>query len=78
MYFLIFICVKVFERWMETEPDERAWQTYINFELRYKEYDRARSIFQRFLHVHPDYKNWIKYAKFEERHGYIGNSRAVI
>ncbi|KAG5879664.1 hypothetical protein JTB14_021467 [Gonioctena quinquepunctata] len=27
----------VFERWMEWQPDEQAWQTYINFELRYKE-----------------------------------------
>ncbi|KAH7714071.1 crooked neck protein [Aphelenchoides avenae] len=68
----------VFERWMEWEPNEQGWQTYINFELRYKEIDRARSIYQRFLHVHGhDYKNWIRYAKFEERHGYIGNSRAV-
>uniref|UniRef100_A0A915CZX8 Suppressor of forked domain-containing protein n=1 Tax=Ditylenchus dipsaci TaxID=166011 RepID=A0A915CZX8_9BILA len=58
--------------------DEQAWQTYINFELRYKEVDRARSIYQRFLHVHGhEYRNWVRYAKFEERHGYVGNSRAV-
>lgn len=25
---------QVFERWMEWEPSEQAWQTYINFELR--------------------------------------------
>jgi hypothetical protein len=31
---------------MEWEPDEQAWQTYINFELRYKEIDRARDIYQ--------------------------------
>lgn len=28
-------CRQVFERWMEWQPDEQAWQTYINFELRY-------------------------------------------
>lgn len=74
-----FTCIlKVFERWMEWEPDEQGWQTYINFELRYKEVDRARTIFQRFLHIHGyDPKNWIRYAKFEERNGYVGNSRAV-
>lgn len=27
-------CRQVFERWMEWQPDEQAWQTYINFELR--------------------------------------------
>jgi hypothetical protein len=31
---------------MEWEPDEQAWQTFINFELRYKEIDRARDIYQ--------------------------------
>lgn len=63
---------------MEWEPDEQGWQTYINFEVRYKEVDRARNIFQRFLHVHGhDYKNWLRYAKFEERNGFIENSRSV-
>lgn len=39
----------VFERWMEWQPDEQAWQTYINFELRYKEIDRARQIYERYI-----------------------------
>ncbi|KAG8011516.1 Crooked neck-like protein 1 [Nibea albiflora] len=30
-------CRQAFERWMEWEPDEQAWHSYINFELRYKE-----------------------------------------
>ncbi|KAM3716772.1 Crooked neck-like protein [Dirofilaria immitis] len=69
---------QVFERWMEWEPPEQAWQTYVNFELRYKEIDRARTIWQRFLHVHGhNVKQWLRYAKFEERFGYIGNARAV-
>ncbi|PAV68709.1 hypothetical protein WR25_15135 isoform I [Diploscapter pachys] len=69
---------QVFERWMEWEPPEQGWNTYINFELRYKETDRARSIYQRFLHVHgTNVQNWIKYARFEEKHGYSGNARAV-
>ncbi|VDM97122.1 unnamed protein product [Thelazia callipaeda] len=69
---------QVFERWMEWEPPEQAWQTYINFELRYKEIDRARTIWQRFLHVHGhNVKQWLRYAKFEERFGYIGNSRVI-
>ncbi|VDK46769.1 unnamed protein product [Anisakis simplex] len=69
---------QVFERWMEWEPPEQAWQTYINFELRYKETDRARAVWQKFLHVHGhEVKLWIKYAKFEERHGYFENARAV-
>ncbi len=45
---------QVFERWMEWEPEEQAWQSYINFELRYKELDRARHIYERFVMVHPE------------------------
>lgn len=62
---------------MEWHPDEQAWQTYINYELRYKEIDRAREIYERFVMIHPDVKNWIKYARFEENHGFINSARRV-
>jgi hypothetical protein len=55
---------QVFERWMEWEPDEQAWLTYIKFELRYKEIDRARAIYNKFVMVHPDIPNWIKFARY--------------
>lgn len=67
----------VFERWMEWQPDEQAWQTYINFELRYKEIDRAREIYERFVITHPEVKHWVKYARFEENHGFIHSARTV-
>lgn len=67
----------VFERWMEWQPDEQAWQTYINFELRYKEIDRARQIYERFVITHPEVKHWIKYARFEENHGFINSARNI-
>lgn len=71
-------CRQVFERWMEWEPEEQVWQTYINFELkRCHEVERARSIYSRFVSVHPDAKNWIKFAKFEEAHGYINRAREI-
>lgn len=42
-------CRQVFERWMEWEPEEQAWHSYINFELRYKEVDKARCIYERYI-----------------------------
>lgn len=45
-------CRQVFERWMEWQPDEQAWHSYINFELRYKEVDKARSIYERYILSH--------------------------
>lgn len=62
---------------MEWEPDEQPWLTYIKFELRYKELDRARQIYERFVFVHPDVKNWIRFARFEESHGFINSSRLI-
>ncbi|TNM94444.1 hypothetical protein fugu_017203 [Takifugu bimaculatus] len=69
-------CRQVFERWMEWEPEEQAWHSYINFELRYKEVDKARTIYERYIllltMLIPE-----EYARFEERHGYIAHSRKV-
>lgn len=42
-------CRQAFERWMEWEPEEQAWHSYINFELRYKEVDKARTIYERYI-----------------------------
>ncbi|KAK6295066.1 hypothetical protein J4Q44_G00342920 [Coregonus suidteri] len=66
-------CRQVFERWTEWEPEEQAWHSYINFELRYKELLNSSAL----VIVHPDVKNWIKYARFEEKHGYIAHGRKV-
>lgn len=62
---------------MEFLPEEQAWNTYINFELRYKEIERAREIYGRLVEVHPAVKNWIKFARFEENHGFINNARQI-
>ncbi|AWP20452.1 putative crooked neck-like protein 1 [Scophthalmus maximus] len=74
-------CRQAFERWMEWEPEEQAWHSYINFELRYKEVDKARTIYERYILLWAFsvccVKNWIKYARFEEKHGYIAHSRKV-
>jgi crooked neck len=59
----------VFERWMQWEPDEAAWSSYIKLEKRHGEIERARAIFERFTVVHPEPRNWIKWTKFEEENG---------
>lgn len=40
---------QVFERWMEWEPHEQAWLTFIKFEMRYREVQRAREIYERYI-----------------------------
>ena len=40
---------QVFERWIQWEPEEQAWLSYIKMELRYKELDRARDIYEKYI-----------------------------
>lgn len=49
MIFLIIGGRQAFERWMEWEPEEQAWHSYINFELRCKELDLARAVYERYI-----------------------------
>eukprot|EP00058_Branchiostoma_floridae_P021154 XP_002606644.1 hypothetical protein BRAFLDRAFT_57911 [Branchiostoma floridae] len=56
-------CRQVFERWMEWEPEEQYWHQYVNFELRFKEIDRARTIYERYiLWAHDRVRVIYKYA----------------
>jgi len=68
---------QLFERWMQWEPDEVAWQAYIKMEKRYGEINRARAIFERFVQVHPAAANWLKWARFEEENADSENVREV-
>lgn len=47
-------CRQVFQRWMEWQPEEQAWLTYIKFEMRYHEADEARNIYEQFIMIHPE------------------------
>ncbi|KAH9918835.1 uncharacterized protein B0H18DRAFT_1122809 [Fomitopsis serialis] len=51
---------QVFERWMQWEPDDKAWQAYIKMETRYGELDRASTIYERWIAVCPEPRNWVK------------------
>lgn len=68
---------EIFERWMEWEPDERAWNAYIAFEVRYDELDRASAVWERAVTCHPEPRRWIRWAKFEEDCSAIDKARNV-
>ncbi|KAL6991602.1 Crooked neck-like protein 1 [Sarracenia purpurea var. burkii] len=65
---------KVFKRWMNWQPDQQGWLSYIKFELCYNEIERARAILERFVQCHPKVSSWIRYAKFEMKSGEIGRA----
>lgn len=68
---------RIYERWMDWEPDVNGWQGYINFENRYGEVERARQIYERFIRCHPRSDIYIRYAKFEVKYGQPSRGREV-
>ncbi|KAG8390551.1 hypothetical protein BUALT_Bualt01G0095200 [Buddleja alternifolia] len=67
---------RVFERWMRWMPDQRGWISYVEFELRYNEVERARAIFERLVDCHPKVgASWIRFAEFEMKNGEIERAR---
>ncbi|WJX61487.1 Crooked neck-like protein 1 [Trifolium repens] len=68
---------KHFVRWMEWMPDQRAWLSYINFELNLNEIRRAREIFERFVSCHTTVAAWIRYAEFELKNGQVTKTRNI-
>ncbi|KAI3906194.1 hypothetical protein MKW92_042435, partial [Papaver armeniacum] len=51
--------------------------SYIKFELRYNDIDRARNIFARFAECHPRVSAYIRSVKFEMKNGEIYRARNV-
>ncbi|KAK2109509.1 Crooked neck-like protein 1 [Saguinus oedipus] len=68
---------QVFERWMEWQPEEQAWHSYINFELRYKEnwikYARFEEKHAYFAHARKVYERAVEFFGDEhmDEHLYV-------
>ncbi len=62
---------------MKWEPEDKAWQTYIEMEERHKELDRASAMYERWFTVRPEARVWAKWAKFEEERLHLDKGREV-
>lgn len=67
----------IFNRWVEWEPDDHAWSSFVRLELRAMQPDRARGVFERWVECHNLPRVWIKWAKFEEKQSQTALARAV-
>lgn len=54
----------LFDRWMQWEPEDSAWTSYVRLELRANAPERARSVFERYVRCHNFPKAWVKWSKF--------------
>lgn len=60
----------MFGRALGTCPSEQIFESYLDVEIKLKEFDRVRKIFEKYLEF--DYKNiqiWLRYAELEENLG---------
>eukprot|EP00762_Andalucia_godoyi_P000609 ANDGO_05342.mRNA.1 Pre-mRNA-splicing factor clf1 len=67
----------VFERWLQWQPDDRAWSMAVKFEKRHRSWDRVRELYQRWIDRFPKIEVWIKFAKFEEKVHAIERAREI-
>ncbi|ELR20088.1 cell cycle control protein [Acanthamoeba castellanii str. Neff] len=65
---------QIFERWMEWQPDEQAWNSYVKFEMRQRR-GGARAV--GLPTSNPTVKTWVRWARFEEKLGEVARSREV-
>merc|ERR1711990_1074641 len=68
---------RIFERWLKWNPDHNAWNSFINFELRYGKITRVRKIYEKYCLCRPGIKPWIQYASFEEKRGNLVKSKRI-
>ncbi|ODQ82958.1 hypothetical protein BABINDRAFT_159435 [Babjeviella inositovora NRRL Y-12698] len=69
---------QVFRKWLEWDPPKDAWMRYIEFEIRYNEYEKARLGFQACAVAMPlDLDVWFRWTNFEKLHGTKALAREV-
>jgi crooked neck len=49
---------------MEWGPGEKAWMSFLRFEERMGEPQRAKEVLYRYLEAHPSLESYLKVAKF--------------
>lgn len=68
---------EVYERWMQWQPPEPVWASYIKFERRYRQWPRVRALYERLVAAHHTVGTWLQYARFEEDARQMDRARGV-
>ncbi len=56
---------KIFQRWMEWKPNEKAWMAFLSFEQRMKEPEKAKEVMYGYMRAFPKLESYLKVAKYE-------------
>lgn len=66
---------EIFHRWIQWDPPEVVWRTFINFEMRQNEWGNVESIFINMIRAYNTNSNWSRYSKYLEERGLISRAR---
>ena len=67
----------LYTKWCSLEPGVNAWNSFVDFEVRQKNWNGVREIYSKYVMVHPQVQTWLKWVKFENRHGNAEFTRSV-
>jgi crooked neck len=68
---------EVFNKWMATSPEAKAFTIFSKFEERVGNPDRSREVMYQLIQAHPVVQSFIKVARFEEKRKDRQSSRRV-
>ncbi|SCU87076.1 LAFA_0E04566g1_1 [Lachancea sp. 'fantastica'] len=60
---------RLFSKWCSLQPGQNAFDAFVDFEVRYLEFDNARRVYGSYVLAYPGVETWLKWAKFEKKHG---------
>eukprot|EP01059_Diplonema_ambulator_P006690 TRINITY_DN16308_c0_g1_i1.p1 TRINITY_DN16308_c0_g1~~TRINITY_DN16308_c0_g1_i1.p1 ORF type:complete len:652 (+),score=283.37 TRINITY_DN16308_c0_g1_i1:45-1958(+) len=73
----IAMCRKVFSDWMAWKPKAHGWHLYSKFEIRFKEFEKARDVIRQMVTYFNDEDSWLYFARFEEKYGKAALARRI-
>ncbi|KAL6945289.1 hypothetical protein ACO0QE_002739 [Hanseniaspora vineae] len=68
----------IFEKWLHWDSNnEICFDSYIDFEMRYQQHDKARALFARYVESSPKSSTWLKWISFEKQLCEVGHIRDI-
>ncbi|CUS25135.1 LAQU0S28e00254g1_1 [Lachancea quebecensis] len=69
---------QLFSKWCSLGPGKNAFDAYVDFEIRHRNFGNVRKVYGRYVLAHPEVETWLKWAAFERKHGDSNTTRQVL
>ncbi|SCV00126.1 LAME_0G07668g1_1 [Lachancea meyersii CBS 8951] len=69
---------RLYGKWCSLQPGRNAFDAFVEFEIRYQEFENARKVYARYVLVYPGVETWLKWVNFEKKHGTLITTRQAL